>query len=212
MSETNGLFVRVGDEVRGPYLPARLRDLAEAGVVTPATAAAPGRDGPWTPLGEQAARAEIFPVRPALGFKATEFPVLNRAAPEETAPLNVQEMIARAAVPGKILRPAAERARPTAAEGAAAGAAEPNEVEAMVRAVQAVDEKFAPPPAPPRPWRPSGRLKVCAALALAGNGVILAIPFFYGSWDDLWSMVIVRGWFVVFNGGLVAVYFNMPKD
>ena len=212
MSETNGLFVRVGDEVRGPYLPARLRDLAEAGVVTPATAAAPGCDGPWTPLGEQAARAEIFPERPVLGFRATEFQVLNRAATEETAPMNVQEMIARAAVPGKILRPAAERARPAAAEGAAVAAAEPNEVEAMVRAVQAAEEKFAPPPAPPRPWRPSGRLKVCAALALAGNGVLLAIPFFYGSWEDLWSMIIVRGWFVIWNGGLLAVYFNLPKD
>jgi hypothetical protein len=209
MSESNGLFVRVGDEVRGPYLPVRLRDLAEAGVVTPATAAAPGRDGPWTALGEQAARAEIFPERAQLGFKPTEFPVLNRTTTEEAAPLTVQEMVARAAVPGKILRP--ERPAPTPG-AAGATAPEPNEVEAMVRAVQAIEEKFAPPPAPLPRWRPSGRLKVCGTLALLGNGVILAIPMIYGSWDDFWSMTIVRGWFAIWNGGLVAVYFNLPKN
>jgi hypothetical protein len=154
---------------------------------------------------------EIFPERAPLGFKPTTFAVLNPPAAADAAPMNVQEMIARAAVPGKILRPD----RP-AAIGAgpkpAAPEAEPNEVEAMVREVREAEAKFAPPPAPPPPWRPSGRLKVCAGLALLGNGVIWAIPLFYGSWDDLWSMAIVRGWFVIFNGGLVALYVNLPKE
>ncbi len=209
MSDSNGLFVRVGDEVRGPCTPERLRDLAEAGVVTPATASARGLDGPWAPLGEQAERTEIFPERAPLGFKPTTFAVLNPPAAADAAPMNVQEMIARAAVPGKILRPDRPAATPAAESTTAA---EPNEVEAMVRAVQAVEEKFAPPPPPPPRWRPSGRLKVCGTLALLGNGVILAIPTIYGGWDDFWSMTIVRGWFVILNGGLVGVYFNLPKN
>lgn len=210
MSAPASYFVRVGENVRGPYGVEQLRELAEVGVVTPVTEGAVGKTGPWEKLETHPAREVIFPARAQLGFKATEFAVLNRKVTEEAAPANVQEMIAAAEVPGKILKRTVQQAalEPPVEKAPVA----PNEVEEMVRAVQQVEAKFAPPPRPPPPWRPSGKLKLCVGLALLGNGVILAIPIYYGGWEDFWTMTIVRGWFVIYNGGLVAAYFQLPKD
>lgn len=210
MNPTPSFFVRVGAEVRGPYDAGQLKELAEVGVISPATEAAVERVGPWETIAMHPERERIFPVRAELGFKATEFAVLNRKLTEDAAPVNVQEMIAAAEVPGKILKPSPRQA--AEAPPVEKAPVTPNEVEEMVRAVREVEAKFAPPPRPPPPWRPSGRLKVCVGLALLGNGGILAIPFFYGAWADLWSMTLVKGWFVICNGGLVALYFRLPKD
>jgi hypothetical protein len=210
MSSTPPYFVHVGGEVRGPYGVEQLRELAEVGVVAVKTEAAVDRTGPWGALENHPACEVIFPARARLGFKATEIVVLNPKVTEEAAPVNVQEMIAAAEVPGKMLKLSPQQAalEPPVEKAPVA----PNEVEEMVRAVREVEAKFAPPPPPPPPWRASGRLKLCGGLALLGNGVILAIPFFYGGWEDFWSMTIVKGWFVILNLGLLGLYFELPKD
>lgn len=210
MSGPANYFVRVGDDVRGPYGVEQLRDLAEVGVLTPATPAAVEKTGPWGTLEAHPAHAVIFPARAQLGFKVKEIVALNRKLTEEAAPVDVKEMIAAAEVPGKILKLTPQQAALEAVTERPVVA--PNEVEEMVRAVREVEAKFAPPPPPPPPWRPSGRFKLCAGLALLGTGGIFAIPFFYGAWADLWSMTVVKGWFVIYNGGLVVLYFRLPKD
>jgi hypothetical protein len=59
MPATPGYFVRIGAEVRGPYSAGQLAALAEAGVVTPTTAAALEAAGPWSPLETHPAQAAI---------------------------------------------------------------------------------------------------------------------------------------------------------
>lgn len=211
MPATPDYFVRVGAEVRGPYSVGQLTALAEAGVVTPATAAAPHAEGPWSVLETHPAQATIFPPRAALNFKPTEFPTVNGpGGTDMTPPVELRDIIAQAAVPGRVLRPShpPELEAHRAAQQAAGA---DNEVAAMVRDVQAREAKFAPPPPPPGPWRPSARLKWVAALALLGNGLLAAIPTFYGAWGDWWTMLIFRGWFVLYNAALIVGYFLLPR-
>jgi hypothetical protein len=211
MNATPKYFVRVGEEVRGPYDGAKLRELAEVGVVTTETEAAVARTGPWGTLAEHPERAAIFPERTQLGFKATEFAVINRKVTEaEARPVEVQQMIAAAEVPGKILKLTAGQAAVEPGK-AKVEEAPPNEVELMVRAVNEVNAKFAGPPPPPPKRRMSSNLKLVLALAVLGNGVLLAIPFYYGAWEDFWGMLLVRAWFVIYNGGLVATYFVLRR-
>jgi len=82
----------------------------------------------------------------------------------------------------------------------------------MVRDVQVREAEFAPPPPPPPKRKISRRLMLVLTLALCGNAVLGAIPLMYGTVGDEWGVLILRGWFLIFNGGLVAVYFGLPKE
>lgn len=211
MPATADYFVRIGAEVRGPYSAGQLAALAEAGVVTPVTEAALHAAGPWRPLETHPAQAAIFPPRAVLTFKPTEFPVVNGpGGPDAAPPVEIRDLIAQAAVPGRVLRPShpPELAAHLAAQQAAGAE---NEVAAMVRDVQAREAEFAPPPPPPAPWRPSARLKWTVGLALAGNGLLAAIPTAYGAWDDPTSMLIVSGWAALWNAALAGAYFLLPR-
>lgn len=203
--------MRIGGEVRGPYGVGQLKDLAEVGVVAHATEAATERTGPWATLATHPERAKIFPARTELGFKATEFAVLNKpeaaVAPHAT---EVQRELASVRGGARVLRPS--HPPELAAHLAEKAAAPPNEIELMVREVQAIEAKFAPAPPPPKKWRPSERLKFIGALALLGNGVLVAIPVAYGAWGEFWTMIIFRGWFVIYNGALLVAYFLLPKN
>lgn len=211
MNPSPSYFVRVGGEVRGPYNVGQLKELAEVGVISRTTDAAMERAGPWATLATHPEREEIFPARAGLGFKPTEFAVLNKpevaVAPHAT---EVQKGLASARGGARVLRPSHP---PELAEHLAEKAvAPPNEIELMVREVQALEAKFAPPPPPPKKWRPSGRLKLVGWLALLGNGVLVAIPVAYGAWGEFWTMIMFRGWFVIYNGALVVAYFLLPKN
>lgn len=208
MKPEPGWFVRMGDEVRGPYAIAQLQQLAEVDVITPATEAAASSAGPWEKLEAMAVAAVVFPPRRNLGFKAAEFTVDNRSS---AAPVDLRDVIAAANAPA--LPPGANRtiARVTAAEsGKTPDAA--NEVSAMVREVGRKEAEFAPPPPPPKPRRPSRRLVFVGVLALLGNAVLVAIPVAYGALGDDLSMSIIRAWAVMFNGGLAVLYCSMPKE
>jgi hypothetical protein len=182
-------FVRVHDEVRGPYDVAQLRDLAEAGVVTPDTPAASQLAGPWAALGGHPERDVIFPPRVELPLKPATLP----AASDANAPRVILSDIIAAAVTGdRVLRPS--HPPDLAAYQAAKTAGPLNEVQEMVRAVNEREAQFAPPPPPP-PQRPllTRRAKTILVLALIGNSLLLAIPFAYDALGDMWSMVIIRG-------------------
>lgn len=200
-------FVRVGNEVRGPYEVAQLRQLAEVEVIGPASDVAETREGPWQPAGALPRQAEIFPPRIEHAFKPTDFSVINDAT---TAPLDFRDLIDQAQVAGRVLRPS--HPPDLAAHLAKKAAAEPNEVEAMVREVQAREAEFAPPPPPPPRWKPSRRLVLVVSLAIAGNGLLAAILTFYDAWNHPHSQVISAGLAVIFNGWLPILYYQLPKE
>lgn len=200
-------FVRVADEVRGPYDVAQLRQLAEVDVITPANEVADTREGPWQRAGALAQQAEIFPPRTEHALKPTDFSVINDAA---TAPIDFRDIIAQAQVAGPVLRPS--HPPDLAAHFAKKAAGEPNEVEAMVREVQARDAEFAPPPPPPPRWKPSRRLVLVVSLALAGNGLLAGILTYYDSWNHNHSQVISTGLAIIYNGWLMILYYQLPKE
>jgi hypothetical protein len=146
-----------------------------------------------------------------LTFKPAEFPVVNGpGGPDAVPPLEVRDLLAQAVVPRRVLRPSHPpelHAHLAAQQSAGAD----NEVAAMVREVQAREAEFAPSPPPPGPWRPSARLTWSVGLALAGNGLLAAIPTAYGAWDDERSMLIVGGWAVLWNAALAGAYFAVPR-
>lgn len=209
MSGRDRLFLQLDGGVAGPYTPTQVRELAEGTLVTPATPAALSREGPWLPVGDLPQAGEIFPPKAALGFKPAAFENLNSgAAPSAPLPMSGKSesvLALKSSVPGAPAVGAADSAGVTDPD------APPNNVREMVDEVAAIEASIAPPPPPPKPWRPSGRLQLVAALALLGNGVVCAIPFFYDT-RDVFSETILRGWFAIFNGGLVLIYFQLPKD
>lgn len=64
------LFVRLNGEVRGPFTPEQLGQLAEVGAITPETEASTIAGGPSVRLKEFPACAALFPGRECLGSKA----------------------------------------------------------------------------------------------------------------------------------------------
>jgi hypothetical protein len=201
------LYLRIDREVRGPCDRAMIQRLIESEVITHDTEAALAATGPWVRLESFAEVAAWLPPKKVLGFKAREFAAINSG---DAPPLEVSALTAPAKTEGRILRPShpAELAAPLSAKPAAT----PNEVEVMVREVERIEALHAPPPPPPKKWRPSRRLKLVVALAVIGNALLVAIPVGYGAWGEMWTMLIWRGWVLLFNAGLVAVYFAIPKE
>jgi hypothetical protein len=198
-------FVRVGGEVRGPYALAELAELAGRTVITPETEAAPSSDGPWSLMITLPERAAIFPARVALAAKAN-----FTATSDSPTAVHLTDVIASSATPGPLLRSRQDLEAEVYRAGPAA--TPPNEVEEMVRGVQAREVEFAPPLPPPPKRKMSRRLMLILALAVLGNAVLAAIPIAYGALGDEWSMLIFRGWFLIYNGGLVITYFALPKE
>ncbi|MSU24724.1 MAG: DUF4339 domain-containing protein [Opitutus sp.] len=195
------LFVRVGEEIRGPYHLEQLRQLAEVEVLTPRTLASESAAGPWTPLSTMAENPTLFPPRPELNFKPTNFVSLN----EKSAPLpDAREVIAFA---HSAPLPASAREIVVAKKSEA-----PNEVLAMVREVEHQQAQFAPPPPPPPKWRPSRRLQLCVVLAVAGNATLAAIAVGYGALHDELSMMILSAWAVLYNGGVAVLFVTLPRE
>jgi len=61
MSQPTALFLRLNQEVRGPFGPELLAELAHSGVITPATEASADAAGPWIPLQALGDYGRMFP-------------------------------------------------------------------------------------------------------------------------------------------------------
>lgn len=201
MIPTRFLFVRIGEEVRGPYNLEQLRQLAEVAVIAPATMAAESATGPWTPLSTLAESPTLFPPRTELNFKPTAFVSVNQ---KSAPPPDAREVIAFAR---STPLPASAREIVVAKKSDA-----PNEVLAMVRDVEQRKAQFAPPPPPPPKWRPGRRLQLCVVLALAGNATLAAIAVGYGAFHDELSMTILSGWAVIYNGAVAMLFVTLPRE
>jgi hypothetical protein len=207
MTATTRYYVRVGAaEIRGPYDVMQLRGLAEAGVVTPQTQVAVERDGSWAVLETLAVQASIFPPRTMLGFKPTAFTRVNDPAPP---PPDRAAVISPAASGDRTLHP--EKLRVDVSHPGEASAPPKNEVQEMVCEVLELEAKFAPPRPIPSRKRINQRIKIVAVLALLGNAALGAVVWRYGVLKDEWSMLVIRGWFLIFNGALVIVYFDLQR-
>ncbi|MGA2445487.1 MAG: hypothetical protein ABSG50_08705 [Opitutaceae bacterium] len=93
MSHQPVLFLRLNNEVRGPFGKDQLRELAELWVITPATEVSESAAGPWTRIQEAAGCADVFRERPQYQFKAKEFAKLNL---DTTPPVDHRDLIAAA--------------------------------------------------------------------------------------------------------------------
>ena len=93
MSQQPVLFLRLNNEVRGPFGKDQLRELAELWVITPATEVSESSAGPWTRIQEVTGCADVFRERTQYQFKAKEFAKLNL---DTTPPVDHRELIAAA--------------------------------------------------------------------------------------------------------------------
>jgi hypothetical protein len=93
MSHQPVLFLRLNNEVRGPFGKDQLRELAELWVITPATEVSESAAGPWTRIQEAAGCADVFRERTHYQFKAREFTRLNL---DTTPPVDHRDLIAAA--------------------------------------------------------------------------------------------------------------------
>ena len=93
MGASSSIYIRLNGEQRGPFGLEQLRELAEAGVVTPQSEASTQAAGPWTRLQDLPGCTGIFPERRQFQFKAREFEPVNRA---DAIPVDHRELIAAA--------------------------------------------------------------------------------------------------------------------
>lgn len=209
MNAGDRVFLQFEGAIHGPYTIAQMRELAEGMIITPRTPAGPAASGPWQPLETLPHGAEVFPAKAARAFKPAAFEDLNQPGTAPVAPPMAILSVGRDA--GLALKPRDPSAPPAMANEVVAADAPPNDVRAMVNEVGEIERRLAPELPLRRPWRMSGRLKVVLVLAALGNGVVFSIPIFYDATDYL-SEAILSAWTVIYNGGLVAIYVQLPKD
>lgn len=80
MPQPAEVFLRLNQEVRGPFGLKLLTELARSGVITPDTEASANAGGPWIPIDMLGDYAAIFPIRPETRFKAAVFENANRSS------------------------------------------------------------------------------------------------------------------------------------
>ena len=192
-------FVQIEGQVNGPYRVEQLRELAVGAIIKPASLAAPTADGPWVALATLPEAAVIFPPRAAVGFKEGHFEAINERGGRG---VDMNELLAAAQTEGPILRapgasPPADATKPAAL----------NEVQQMVRSVQAKEAAFAPPLPLPRKPEMSRSFKWVLALSALLILTLGGIRLGYASrWDET-STLILMGWGVLGHVLLVGVYF-----
>lgn len=154
------LFLRLNNEVRGPFGWERLCELAESGVITAATEVSPRSDGPWTAIREAENYAGVFPQRAQFQFKGRPFAKLNRPS---DPPVDHHALIA-----------AANRGRPGPPAGAPPAAARPgNAVEDILRLNREHEKRAGLDQLKPQPPVPNRRRRDYLMLLIGGNLVIL---------------------------------------
>lgn len=193
--------LRFASAVRGPLRPAQFHELAEGGAISPATEAAMSADGPWSRLETWPCHAELFPARPTLTFKNTEFEKVNR---DTTPPVDHRELIAWANLEPPANGP--KSSGPTRAPKPEPATA--NEVLDIVREVVRVEQKFAKPMVFPSRRQVSRRFLHYLVLAVIGNGMMAGIALYYSPIDEM-STMILGGWAALFNLGLAVIMLLM---
>ena len=204
MSAADRYFVQFDGQTNGPYRPEQLRELAVGGVVKPEMPAATAATGPWVPLGDLPAAAEIFPRRATPGFKDAAFAAANR--PGEKG-VSVADLIAAAQTEGPVLRPTLGV---RAAEVPPSPERPLNDVQLLVRAVQAKEAEHARPeperrrrPNRTRPWA----LGLWGLLLATLGGIRWA---YTDRWDET-STAILLGWAGLGHLLLVGAYIFLRK-
>lgn len=202
MSAAKISHVRIGHVVRGPLHLAQLLELAEGGAITPTTDAAASATGPWSPINTWPEGAQLFPARPTLLFKATEFEHVNRGS---SPPVDHRDLIAWANLP-----PPVGAAKAPGPVILAAPKPEPvNEVLEIVREVARVDLQHAKPLVFPSRRKMSRRFMHCLIMAAIGNGLLVVFTLGYDGMSDEWSRLIIFGWTGLFNAGLAVIMLSM---
>jgi len=161
------IFLRLGNEVRGPFGRERLRELAASNVVTPATEAAETAGGPWIRLQELPEWTDIFPTRAHYRFKARQFVPVNRS---DAPPVDHREMIG-AAQRNDGVAPAAGPATPPP----------PNEIETILQQNRARQQQAGLDRLRAMPRAKYRRLRDYLIVVIGGNLVIfLSLNAFAG--------------------------------
>jgi hypothetical protein len=167
MSQLPPLFLRLNHEVRGPFEWDRLCELAESGVITPATESSPCGDGPWTAIRDAGDYHGVFPQRAQLQFKAKPFEEVNRSS---HPPVDHHALIA-----------AANRGRPAPPAGRPPVAAPSgNEVEDILRLNREREKQAGLDQLKPAPPGPNRRRRDYLMLLIGGNLVILLTLYAIG--------------------------------
>jgi hypothetical protein len=204
MNADERYFVQFDGQMNGPYRREQLRELAVGGVVKPEMPAANAADGPWAPLGSLPGAEEIFPRRAAMGFKEGNFEAANR--PGEKS-VSVAALISAAQTEGPVLRPSLGV---RAAEVPPKPEQPPNDVQLLVRAVQAKEAEHAPPP-PPHRRRPNRTLPWALGLWALLLATLGGIRWAYTDrWDET-STAILTGWAGLGHILLVGMYLFLRK-
>jgi hypothetical protein len=194
-------FLLLDGAVNGPYRDEQVRELAVGQVVNARTPVARDAAGPWQPLADV---PELTTIIPPLALAAAPAASVERVNEPGARGVDLRELIAAAQVKGPVLG-GSGRAVPAAAAKESVGPL--NDVQELVRSVQATEAKFAAPlPLPKR--RPVSRsAKTVAALWLLMMLGVLAFRLGYASrWTEL-STNILMGWLVLGHGLLAALYF-----
>lgn len=168
MSLPATLYLRLGNEVRGPFGRERLRELARDGVVTPGTEAAESAAGPWMDIQQSTGWADIFPERPQYQFKAKAFVAVN---PRGEPLADHRDLIAAAHREGD----AAPAAPPTAAPRRT------NEIEAILQENRARQQQAGLDRLAPLPRAKNRRRRDYWIVIIGGNlTIFLALNAFAG--------------------------------
>lgn len=194
-------FLQLDGAINGPYRADQVHDLVVGQVIHARTPVAPSAEGPWLPLADVPELAGSVARRPAVAaFKPGEVEMINERGAKG---VDLREVIAAAQVRGPVLGGYARGSAPPAS--AAAGAL--NDVQELVRAVQATEAKFAPPPPLPPKRRVRRSTWVIAVLWVAMLLVALGLRLGYADrWNEL-ATSILGGWLVLGHGFLVALHF-----
>jgi hypothetical protein len=187
-------FVRLNDDIRGPFGWERLKELAETRVITPETEAAENRAGPWVKFMDIPGCSSLFPERIQFQFKAKSF---EQVEPRSAPPVDHRELIA-----------AANRQSPSpAGAGPPVSPRIPNELEEILRLNRAREQQAGLDQLKPLPRAPNRRRRDYLILMILFNG------FF------IWSLVSGRSnptvvtssiaGIVIFSAGLSWIMYGV---
>ncbi len=186
-------FVRIDQEVRGPFTPEQLRALAERGLITLETEAAAGAAGPWMKFCESQVGVDFFANRPGSEFKPEGFERVNQRG---GTPVDHRELIA-----------AANRPPPPAAGSPAPPATTPNQIFEILQLNREHEMRAGLHQLSVQPPRSNRRRFDYWILMAVGNG-------FFGStlclgWSNAPVMVYSISGMVIFTAGVTWVMYGV---
>lgn len=194
MSQQEAIFLRLDQEVRGPYGRKVLLELARNRLITPDTDASLNASGPWVPIETIGDLAWIFPVRRQFRFKKPSFENANGSS---HPPVDHREIIAAANRP-VLPRDAVHPPDSTATSP-------PHEVEALLRENARLRSRLENILDPKR--RPNRRRRDYIVTMLVFNGFFLwrlAV-----GWRDPASLTFSLSGIAVISSGITWVMYGL---